>query len=141
MTGGWLWLIVGLALGVAEMLTGTYFLIWPGLAAAAVGLALFAAPGLGLGGQVALFALLALGLTVAGRAVVMRRARPAAGGLNRRGDRLVGRMARVRGVVDGVVEVEVDGELWRGRSDARFAPGDAAEIAGLDGATLVLRRP
>jgi membrane protein implicated in regulation of membrane protease activity len=136
----WLWLVGGLVLGAAELLSFSYFLIWPGLAAVAVGLWLVAAPATELWTQVALFAVLALALTAAGRKLVAREgAAPAAGGLNRRGARLVGRQVRVRSVTHDVAEVEVDGEIWRARGEG-LSEGETAVVASVDGATLVLRR-
>ncbi|MFN3613418.1 MAG: NfeD family protein [Rubrimonas sp.] len=139
----WWWIIAGLAIGSLELLTFSFLLLWPGMAAVAVGLALFVHPDLSGEGQVALFGLLALGFTVAGRAL-----RPngeaegdrAAGALNRRGARLVGRDVVVRGQSADLAEVEVDGEIWRARScGAALTVGASAEVVALDGATLIVR--
>ncbi|PIP97569.1 MAG: hypothetical protein COW75_05210 [Rhodobacterales bacterium CG18_big_fil_WC_8_21_14_2_50_71_9] len=137
----WWWIIAGLALGAVEMLTFSYILIWPGLAAVAVGLWLFAQPGLSGGGQVALFALLSLAFAVAGRAWVMRRKPPPpeAAGLNRRAARLVGRRARVAEALGGdLCEVEIEGERWRARGAGPLTPGDERGVRGADGMTLLL---
>jgi membrane protein implicated in regulation of membrane protease activity len=140
MTAAWLWIVAGLALGGVELMTATYFLIWPGLAAVALGLWMFAAPATPFWDQVTIFAVLALALTVAGRVWVARReAAPAPGGLNRRGARLVGRVVTVRAVGGDMLEVEVDGELWRARG-AGLAEGDRAVVETVQGATLALRR-
>lgn len=135
----WWWLIAALALGALEMLSFSYILLWPGLAALAVGLWLFLQPDLGGGGQVALFAVLSLAFTVAGRALVMRRPAPAGGrpGLNQRAARLIGRQAVVATQADGTaVEVEIDGELWRARCALPLTAGATVRITGVDGAIL-----
>jgi membrane protein implicated in regulation of membrane protease activity len=138
MTAAWLWIVAGLILGAVEMLSFSYVLIWPGMAAVLVGLWLFASPGTPLWSQVTAFAVLALVLTAAGRAALARRgATPAPGGLNRRAARLIGRQVRVRAVSDGIAEVEVDGEIWRARGDG-LAEGQVAAVEAVEGATLRL---
>ena len=66
------WLIAALALGVAEMLSATTFLLWPALSALAMGgiLALF--PNLSGEIQASLFAVLGIVLTIAGRYATIR---------------------------------------------------------------------
>lgn len=138
----WWWIIAGLVIGALELLTFSFLLIWPGMAAVAVGLALFVHPGLAGEWQVALFGLLAVGFTIAGRAL-----RPngeaegerGSGALNRRGARLVGREVVIRNLSGDVAEVEVDGEFWRARSvGGALVAGAAAQVVSVEGATLVV---
>lgn len=47
----WMWLVLGVALMLAEMLTTTFFLLWFGIGAVLVGLLAWVWPGLPIGGQ------------------------------------------------------------------------------------------
>ena len=139
--GPWLWVGAGVVLAALEMLVPSFLLIWPGLAALAVGLVLFAVPSLGLAGQVALFAVLAVGFTLAGRAWVLRH-RGVSGDhplLNRRGARLVGHRGVARGAFSGGRgTVEVDGELWQARARGTVFPDGAVEVVAAHGAELTV---
>jgi membrane protein implicated in regulation of membrane protease activity len=139
----WWWIVAGLVIGSLELLTFSFLLIWPGLAAVAVGVALFVHPALSGEWQVALFGLLAIGFTIAGRALRstgQAEGDRGVGALNRRGVRLVGREVVIRSLSGDVAEVEVDGELWRARSpEAPLAAGAAAEVVAVEGAMLVVR--
>ncbi len=137
----WWWIIAGLALGAVEMLAFSYILIWPGMAAVAVGLWLFAHPALSGDWQVALFAALSLAFTLAGRAWVMRGGPTSSQnpGLNRRAARLIGRRARVAEALGGdLCEVEIEGERWRARGAGPLDPGAERAVRGVDGMTLLL---
>jgi hypothetical protein len=141
MGGAWLWVGAGVALAALEMLVPSFLLIWPGLAALAVGLVLFFFPGMGLAGQAVLFAVLAIAFTLAGRALVMRRDRTAGpdhAALNRRGARLVGHRGTARGAfVGGRGTVEVEGELWQARARrGTVLPDGAVEVVGASGLEL-----
>lgn len=68
----WWWIAFGIALGVVEMATMSFFLIWPALAAIAVGLFLIVAPSTSGEIQIAVFAILAVVLTFAGRYLLHR---------------------------------------------------------------------
>lgn len=141
LTAPWLWIGAGVALAALEMIVPSFLLIWPGLAALAVGLVLFAMPGLGLGGQGVLFAVLAIGFTLGGRAYVLRhKAGPGDHpGLNRRGARLVGRRGVARGAfAGGRGSIEIDGELWQARATGAVFPNGAVEVVGAEGAELIV---
>lgn len=140
----WVWIALGLTLAGAELLIGSFFLLWPGLAALLTGLALAVWPGMGGTQQAALFAGLAAALTAAARFwnIRHRGEQPSENpALNRRQARMVGRRGRVLepfGGGEGVVEV--DGLRWR----ARLAPGAAAgadaavRVREVDGVVLVV---
>lgn len=141
MGGAWMWIAAGVALGALEMLVPSFLLIWPGLAAVAVGLALFLFPGMGLAVQAVVFAVLAVAFTLAGRTIVMKREAPAGAdhpALNRRGARLVGHRGTARGAfVGGRGTVEVEGELWQARSRrGTVLPNGAVEVVGAAGLEL-----
>lgn len=139
----WMWIALGVALGAVEMATMSLFLIWPGMAAVAVGLLLWLFPEMSGTAQVVLFAALSVGLTLAGRAYIRRRGpapsdRP---GLNRRSERLVGRRGTAaEPFIGGEGAVEIDGVRWRARSapDARLAEGAAVRVTAAEGMILTV---
>ncbi|MFV0473735.1 MAG: NfeD family protein [Pikeienuella sp.] len=136
----WWWIALGVAIGAAEMLTFTYFLIWIALAAIATGAAAWLFPGLSVGAQFGLFALLAIGLTVAGRYWLRGRGtQNAANGLNRRSDQLVGRSGRAAVDFDaGEGAVEIDGVRWPARLSAGEAvAGARLAVIGAEGTLLI----
>jgi membrane protein implicated in regulation of membrane protease activity len=133
---GWLWLIGGVLLLIAEVIAPGFFLVFIGAAAIAAGLftVLF---GLGLGAQLALFALYAVLAVLVGRRFYANAA--TAGStvlLNDPERRLVGKVVTV------VVDVdEHHGRVRLGDSEwsARGGPGAVGErvrITGVDGNCL-----
>ena len=141
----WWWIAFAILLGIVEVLTFSFFLIWPALAAFAVGIVLWIAPELSGAGQVLIFAVLAVLFTVAGRYYTVGRPtvseKPA---LNSRSAQLIGQRAVV---IDGFEagrpgSVEVGGVRWRAvlAKDADVPqPGDVLDIADADGMTLIVR--
>lgn len=145
----WWWVALALALGAIEVMTFTYFLLWPALAAATVAIALFVSPAMSGTTQALTFAILTLVYAVVGW-VALRRIRASGGeatsGLNQRSARLIGRRAEVEGRFSGGLGwVHVDGERWRARlSDAAGAlpePGSELEVTGAEGMTLIVSKP
>ena len=133
---GWLWLIGGVLLLIAEIIAPGFFLVFIGAAAIAAGLftVLF---DLGLAGQLALFALYAIVAVTIGRRVYAHQNVDSADPLlNDRAARLIGRSVTVVEAVDdhsGRVRVG-DGE-WSARGGPA-APGDRVRITGIDGNCL-----
>lgn len=136
---GWLWLIGGVLLLIAELLAPGFFLVFIGAAAIATGLfaLLF---GFGLPMQLALFALYALLAVMVGKRVyanadVVGSSDPL---LNDRSARLVGKVVTVVTAVD-----EHSGRVRVGDSEwsARGGPADAGarvRITGVDGNCLTV---
>ena len=133
---GWLWMIGGVLLLIAEIIAPGFFLVFIGAAAIAAGLftVLF---DLGLAGQLALFALYAiLAVTIGRRVYAHQNVDSADPLLNDRAARLIGRSVTVVEAVDdhsGRVRVG-DGE-WSARGGPA-APGDRVRITGIDGNCL-----
>ena len=133
---GWLWLIGGVLLLIAEIIAPGFFLVFIGAAAIAAGLftVLF---DLGLAGQLALFALYAIVAVTIGRRVYANQNVDSADPLlNDRAARLIGRSVTVVEAVDdhsGRVRVG-DGE-WSARGGPAAA-GDRVRITGIDGNCL-----
>lgn len=134
------WVIAALALGAAEMLSATTFLLWPALSALAMGgiLALF--PDLSGEAQASLFAILGIVLTIAGRYATLRfgRARKSTGSLNDPAMRAVGQMAQVISFEHGEGKVRVNGVRWHARCGPGKEPeaGDTVKVTSAEGSTL-----
>lgn len=133
---GWHWLAFAAVLGVIEALTPATVALWFALAALAVGLVLFAAPGLAFVFQVLAFALLALGGVLLWfgvfrpRRATVEEAEPVA--LNDRLPTLIGK----RGVVlaadaAGNLRVRIGDTSWSARpahAESVPAAGAAVEV-------------
>ena len=133
---GWLWLIGGVILLIAEVLAPGFFLVFIGAAAIAAGLftVLF---GLGLAGQLALFVLYTLLAVMIGRRfyATSDSASPIPF-LNDPARRLVGRVVTVVSPVD---EHHGRVRLGDGEWSARGGPaevGDTVRITGIEGNCL-----
>ena len=97
----WAWLILGLALAIAEMVVPGVFLIWFAAAALVVGLLTAALP-LAVPVQVVAFVVLSLASVLASRRFLSRHPIESADPmLNRRGARLVGQRVTVTQAIDG----------------------------------------
>lgn len=139
----WWWVALAIGLIAIEMLTFSFFLIWPGLAAVVVAVILWIVPDLSGNLQVMLYAIISLVLTLAGRAWVQGREPVSASGLNERSSQMIGRRALV---IDGfdrsdLGNVEVDGIRWRARMEPGAEPprsGATLRITGAEGMTLIL---
>jgi len=135
---GWLWMIGGVLLLIAEIIAPGFFLVFIGAAAIAAGLftLLF---DLGVAGQLSLFAIYAIVAVMIGRKVYANAAVDAGDPLlNDRAARLVGRSVTVIEDVD-----EHSGRVRVGDSEwsARGGPGRAGErvrITGVEGNCLLV---
>jgi membrane protein implicated in regulation of membrane protease activity len=139
----WWWIALALGLGVVEMLSFTYYMLWLGLAAFTVGIGLAIFPAMPGTSQLMTFALLSIVYTLIGWAFVRRRQpKDIHPGLNRRSAAVVGRQAVVTGSFSaGVGWVEVDGVRWRAKLANGAQPpeaGSTMSIASADGMTLIV---
>jgi inner membrane protein len=144
------WLGLGLALLVAELLTGTTYILWPALAAMVTGMFLFFLP-IAWPVQLLVFAGAALGLTAAGhrfaRHYFFRKSEMPA--LNDRAAQLVGQTAiAAEAFVAGQGRVRLGDSEWAamlapdpepGPGDMGVNAGQAVMISGLDGPRLIVR--
>ena len=135
---GWLWLIGGVVLLIAELIAPGFFLLFIGAAAMATGVftILF---DLGVAPQLALFALYAVIALMVGRKVYANRDVNSSDPLlNDRSARLVGKVVTVVNAVD-----DHDGRVRVGDSEwsARGGPAAAGErvrVTGVDGNCLLV---
>lgn len=134
------WLVLGLILLIAEMASGTTYLLWPAVAAFAVALLAWLTP-IGWEIEIAVFALLIIALTYFGHPIVKRwRNEGAASGLNERSTTLIGVRGVVQNFSNGVGSVKVQDTVWRAVSEEALEAGQAVEVAAVDGVTLKVKR-
>ena len=133
------WLVLGLVLLIAEMASGTTYLLWPAMAAFATGALAYFAP-VSWPVELAVFAVLVIALTLFGRPLVRRFREQGDSQLNERATQMVGGRAIVTAFANGVGSVKINDSIWRPVSDEALAPGENVEIAAIDGATLKVKR-
>jgi len=136
------WWILALLLIVAELASPGYFMLWIGIAAAAVGALLWLMPGLSFLAQTLAFVVLAL----VSCWCYWRFVRPLAEGpsdqplLNRRAEQFVGkRYVLDSAIVNGRGKVRVGDAPWLAEGPDLPA-GTAVEVIGVEGTTLKVRR-
>ncbi len=138
----YLWWILALLLIAGEVLLPGYFMLWIGLAAAAMGVVLWAVPTLGLLTQAVWFALLAFAFCV-GYARWLRprleRSSPGDERLNRRGEQMIGqRYVLVEPIVNGRGKARVGDGQWL-VSGPDLPLGSTVEVVAVEGTTLQVR--
>ncbi len=134
------WLVLGLILLIAEMASGTTYLLWPAVAAFITALLAWIAP-TGWVVEIVVFGVLILVLTYFGHPLVKRwRNEGAANGLNERGAALIGSRGVVSTFANGVGSVRVQDTVWRALSEDDLLAGQEVEVTAVDGATLKVRR-
>ena len=138
----YLWWLLALLLIAGELMMPGYFLLWIGIAAAAMGVLLWIFPAMGVLLQAVLFAVLALASCLAyARWLRPRIERGTPGGerLNRRGEQMVGqRYELVEPIVNGRGKVRVgDGQWLVNGPDLPL--GSTVEVVAVDGTTLMVR--
>ena len=135
---GWLWLIGGVVLLIAEIIAPGFFLLFIGAAAMATGVftILF---DLGVAPQLALFALYAVIALMVGRKVYANRdVNSADPMLNDRSARLIGKVVTVVTPVDDHEgRVRVADSEWSARGGPAAA-GDRVRITGVEGNCLLV---
>ncbi len=137
---GWLWLIGGVLLLIAEIIAPGFFLIFIGAAAVATGLftLLF---DLGVAPQLALFALYATVAVLAGKRWYAQPAGPDSDrALNEPTVRLIGRSVEVVTPVDDHGgRVRVGDSEWSARGGPA-GPGERVRVTGVEGNCLIVEK-
>lgn len=135
---GWLWMIGGVLLLAAEILLPGVFMVWIGIAAIVTGLfaLLF---GIGIAGQLGLFALYSvLAVLVGRRFYAVQGAARSDHQLNEPAARLVGRRVMVVQEVDeDSGRVRVGDSEWNARGGPA-QPGERVRITGVEGNCLIV---
>jgi len=133
------WLVFGLILLIAEMASGTTYLLWPAVAAFLTALVAWTGATDWVV-EIAIFAVLVIALTAFGRPLVKRwRENHAADGLNERSKTLIGTQGVITVFANGAGSVKIADTIWRAVSDEALAPGQTVVIDAVDGATLKVR--
>lgn len=139
MTGALIWLIAGILLIIAELLSGDLFLLMVGVGA------LFGAGSAALTGNpfidVAVFAVASVGMLVLVRPTLKRRFL-AGPDIKTNTDALIGARAIVVSTVDGDAgQVKLAGDVWSARTMTEgepIAPGTSVTVVEISGATAVV---
>ncbi len=136
------WLALGLVLLIAELLTGTTYLLWPAVAAGITGLLALFLP-IGPLTELAIFAVATIALTAIGRPLVrnrLLRTQATHPTLNERGQSLVGARGVAASVfTNGVGSVKVGDTVWRATSADALSVGQGVEITAADGALISVK--
>lgn len=136
----WHWLTLGVLLFAIELFAPTSFLLWPAIAAILTGLVTWLLPTMGWQLQFALFALLSISVTLAGRHFYKNKSGHGTShpNLNRRGDSIKGRVITLQEpIINGVGNVMIDDTRWR-LVGPDLPAGATLIVTGTDGASLVV---
>lgn len=138
----YLWWIVALLLIGGEVILPGYFMLWIGIAAAAMGLVVLAVPDIGVIGQAILFGVLAfLSCFAYWKFVRPRLDRIPAGNerLNRRGEQLIGqRFPLCEAIVRGRGKAKIGDGMWL-VTGPDLPVGATIEVLSVDGTTLQVK--
>jgi len=138
----YLWWILALLLIAGEILLPGYFMLWIGLAAAAMGVLLWLVPSLGLLAQAVLFALLAFAICMAYARLLRPKLERSESGnerLNRRGEQMIGqRYQLIEPIVNGRGKALVGDGQWL-VSGPDLPLGSTVEVVAVEGTTLKVR--
>src|SRR5258706_1610140 len=133
----WHWLILAAVLAAIEALLPGMFFIWFGLAAGLVGIVTLVVPALGWEWETALFVVLAVVAVFVGRGFMHHNPKVSADpGLNRRGERYIGRKFTVdTAIVNGRCAIKGDDGVWRA-AGPDLPVGRQVKVVGADGSIL-----
>jgi len=138
----YLWWILALLLIAGELLLPGYFMLWIGVAAAAMGVVLWVMPALGVLAQAILFGVLAIVACVLYARFLRPRLEkrdPGNERLNRRGEQMIGqRYELVEAIVNGRGKARVGDGQWL-VSGPDLPVGATVEVVAVDGTTLRVR--
>jgi membrane protein implicated in regulation of membrane protease activity len=135
---GWLWMIGGILLLIAEIIVPGVFLVWLGIAAVVTG-AFAQLFGIGLAGQLGLFAVYSVLAVLAGRRFYAVKGVEHSGpGLNNPSERLIGRrVVVVQPVDEDSGRVRLGDSEWSARGGPA-KPGERVRITGVEGNCLIV---
>lgn len=137
----WIWLAIGVILLAIESAFSTEWLLWPAVAAGIVAVLAALKLSVGLPVEIAVFAVLTIGLTLVSRRLIKRVNPGDAPDINARDSRLIGQRAKVvESFVDGRGRVFVSGSEWPAEIDG-VGPdvGESVIVDGLTGSGLKVR--
>jgi membrane protein implicated in regulation of membrane protease activity len=134
----WHWLVFGLVLIMLEIFVPAAVFLWPGIAALAVGVLSFAAPGLGWMPLLLIWAVLSMALAFGWQFYKKTgRAGVPSSTINRRGEQYVGRhFTLAKDIVNNVGELRVDDTSWKIVSNRDFPAGTKVKVTAVEGTSL-----
>lgn len=137
----WIWLAIGVILLAIEAAFSTEWLLWPAVSAGMVAVVTALGLPLGILGEVALFAVLTVAMTLLSRRLIQRVNPSDSPDINARDNRLVGQRAQVvQPFVDGRGRVFVSGAEWVAEIDgAGPLIGESVIVDRVDGSKLRVR--
>lgn len=140
----WQWMVLGLGLGLLELFVPSFFIIWFGLGALLVGVALLAVPGMAFSAQILLWTAASVAMTVLWFQVLRKD-----GGKTRSGqaDAALGeigvlvRAIELPGTEPGRGEVRfqkpvMGSDVWPCLADEAIAAGERVRVLAVDGQLL-----
>lgn len=140
----WHWVVVGLALGMGELALGSFFVIWFGLGALVVGVALVLIPGLAFSSQIVLWTLASILFTVLWFALGKRRGVQTRSG---QADTVIGEIGVLAAAVEPFQKGQVrfqkplmGSEAWTCIADEPIAAGERVRVLAVDGQLLKVGR-
>ena len=133
-------MILGLALGLSELASGTFFIVWFGLGALLVGLMLLVFPGAGFTAQILLWTLASVALTALWFKVFRRDADKTQSGQAAEALGEIGVLVRaVEPFQKGEVRFQkpvMGSEVWTCIADEAIAAGERVRVVTVDGQLL-----
>lgn len=134
----WHWLALGLFCLVLELLSGTGFLLWTGIAAGLVSIIRYSSPNITWEFQWIIFSALTVFSAFAWWFFLARKS--TAGDslkLNRRGEQYVGRTFHLADpIINGRGKVHVDDSMWKVECGIDLPVGTQIKVIGIDGTIL-----
>jgi len=133
----WAWLVIALVLAVFELIAPGVFFLWLSIAAAITAAAAFATPEMGYTVHLAVFAILAVIVTWAGKRYVKQGDIPSDNEtLNQRSAQLIGRQVTlIEPIENGEGRAKIGDSPWRVHGPD-LPKGTRVKITSVDGATL-----
>ncbi len=132
-----LWLLLALILGGLEILTLSFFLLWPALAALIVAVITFFFPSLAPAWQIVLFAVLTVLLLIPGRRWVKKSHLTRNENIvNERGAQMIGKLGTISSGADGIYRVKMGDGEWSARGPKTLKRGEQIRVTAVDGITL-----
>ncbi len=134
-----IWLAVGIILIVLEVMTATFFLLWPAIAAFIVAFLCAIFPEFAFIGQLLVFAFVSAILLVPGRRIVDTFIKKKASTkLNDRMARMIGQQASVVSIDGASLRVKLGDTEWSAISQDELMLGDKVQVAQTEGNVLVV---
>ena len=135
----WTWMSVAAVILAVEIITSTGWMLWPAACAAVVGIVAGVTRALGLPGEIALFAVLAVVSSLTVRKYLRPKDMQPGEDINDRAHTLTGKIGQVTQVDGGRLRVLVDGAEWEAESNQSLAAGQQVKVQRvLGGARLAV---